>query len=449
MIKYNSLIKKGLPHNFFAEKMVLSCLLLKPQLIESISVQLPVEAFYFKNHQELYKILLYMFNNQLSVDPLKLGTFLQTEGLFHRIGGTKVLLELINETPNFLHFIEYTQLINEKFLRRSLIKIGYEIVNSSYITNISVENILKDIEIELSILTNQITQQRLPNNAQLLENVFCELREKFVNPKLCGLSSGFTSLDSLTQGFQKSDLIIIAGRPSMGKTALSLNIALNGIKQTRLPILFFSLEMSKEQIMYRILAMETNINSRKLKTGELNKNDWVTLNRIIKLISKLPLFIEDFSNLSTQDLRMRIKTALLEQDKLGLVIIDYLQLLQNSSGQKMTRTEELSKITRDLKNIAREFSIPIIALSQLSRNVENRVNKKPILSDLRESGSIEQDADLVLMLSSQENLTVDSTEKSVLKPMELILAKHRNGPTGTIRFNFNENQTKFVEKKNT
>jgi len=438
------LTKTNLPHNFFAEKMVLSCLILDPSLIISISEQLSVETFYFKNHQELYKIMLCMVDRKLSIDILKLMTFLQSEGLLQKIGGTKVVLELANQVPNLTYFEDYVQIVNERFLRRSLIKIGYEIINSSYITNISFEHILKDLEIELLTLTNKTTQTKLTTSAQLLENVFCELKEKFLNPKLPGLSSGFTNLDSITQGFQKSDLIIIAGRPAMGKTALSLTITLNIIKEARLPILFFSMEMSKEQIIYRILAMESRINSRKLKTGKLYKNDWIKLTKIIKLLAKLPLFIDDSPNLSSQNIRSKLKTLILEQKNLGLVIIDYLQLMQNSTQHTKNRTEELSKITRDLKKIAREFNIPIIALSQLSRNVETRPNQKPILSDLRESGSIEQDADLVLMLSNTRTNSYSYGNKSI-KLMELILAKHRNGPTGEIQLTFDGNQTKFLE----
>ena len=440
-----SVVKRSLPHNFLAEKMLLSCLLLEPELIQTIYSKLPINAFYFKNHQELYKIINFMVNKNLQVDTLKLTSFLQTQGLIHKVGGTRVLMELFNDAPNLLYFEEYLKIVNEKFLRRSLIHIGYEIINSSYIVNISSETILTAVETKLFLLTNKTRSTQLLNSAQLLESVFLELKEKFLNQKLPGLTSGFKTLDSITQGFQKSDLIVIAGRPSMGKTALSLTIALNVIKASRLPILFFSLEMSKEQIMNRLLAMESNIDASKLKTGQLSQNDWIKLNRVIKIFSKLPFFIEDSPTVSMQDLRSKIKTVLLEQEKLGLVIIDYLQLIQISTGQFRTRTEELSIITRALKNLAREFNIPIIFLSQLSRNIENRLNQTPILSDLRESGSIEQDADLVLMLSNNEISSNYPSGIRVEKPLDLIVAKHRNGPTGIVHLRFNGKQTKFFE----
>jgi replicative DNA helicase len=247
----------------------------------------------------------------------------------------------------------------------------------------------------------------------------------------------------MIQGFQKSDLIIIAGRPSMGKTALSLNIALNIIKNEKLPVLFLSLEMSKEQIMYRLLAMETNINPMRLRSGKLYQNDWIKLSKVIKIMSKLPFFIDDTSSLSVQDIRSKLKTILFEQNKIGLIIIDYLQLMENSTLKNENRVQELSQITRSLKIIAREFNVPIIALSQLSRNVENRLDKKPILSDLRESGSIEQDADLVLMLYRNNYYSDSNFDSQDSQLIELIIAKQRNGPIGTVKLQFNERQTKF------
>jgi replicative DNA helicase len=223
----------------------------------------------------------------------------------------------------------------------------------------------------------------------------------------------------------------------MGKTALGLTIAMNVIKKVKLPVLFFSLEMSKEQIISRLLSMETTINQIKLKNGKLESNDWIKLNKMITIMSKFPFFVDDSANLSILDIRSKIKTVIFEQKQIGLVIIDYLQLMQNSKGITENRVQEISKITRELKNIAREFNIPIIALSQLSRNVENRIDKKPILSDLRESGSIEQDADLVLMLYKNQYPNQNS------EIIDLIIAKQRNGPIGTVQLKFNQKQTKF------
>jgi replicative DNA helicase len=436
-------IDKYLPHNFLAEKMILSCLLINSEAIEITLKTISIDVFYFKNHQEIYKAIIFMYKNNIPVDILTLITFLQDNGLLQKIGGVKVLIELLSQIPNLVYLEDYLRLLKDKYIRRSLIKLGYETINSSYITNISLESMLNDLENKLFNLTNEIKTQKLASSAELVNNIFFELKIKSLNPKLSGLTSGFYDLDSLTQGFQKSDLIILAGRPSMGKTALSLNMASNVIKNSKLPVLFFSLEMSKEQIMYRLLAMETNINQVRLKNGKLYQNDWIKLNKMIKIISKFPLFIDDTFNLSVQDIRSKIKTILFEQNELGLVIIDYIQLMQNPKLKIENRVQELSQITRSLKTIAREFNIPIIGLSQLSRSVENRVDKKPILSDLRESGSIEQDADLVLMLykNNSNNYSVSSGQTS--QSIELIIAKQRNGPTGTVKLQFNEEQTKF------
>lgn len=440
-------INQYLPHNFLAEKMILSCLLISSEAIDLTLRTIVVDVFYFKNHQEIYKAIIFMYKNNLPIDILTLITFLQDNGLLQKIGGLKVLIELLSQIPNLVYLEEYLSLVKDKFIRRSLIKLGYEIINSSYITNIPLENILNDLENKLFNLTSELKPQKLCSGAELLNDIFFELKKKSLDPKLSGLASGFYDLDSLTQGFQKSDLIIIAGRPSMGKTALGLNIAANIIKNSKLPVLFFSLEMSKQQIMYRLLAMETNINQMRLKTGELYQNDWLKLNKIIKILAKFPLFIDDTFDLSIQDIRSKIKTIIFEQNQIGLIIIDYIQLMQNSKLRIENRVQELSQITRSLKTIAREFNIPIIGLSQLSRNVENRIDKKPILSDLRESGSIEQDADLVLLLyqnksqnSDQINIRKTSKTDNII---ELIIAKHRNGPIGTVKLKFDEQQTKF------
>ena len=444
--KFNNkqiVINKSLPHNFLAERMILSCLLVNSEAIEITVKTLPVDAFYFKNHQEIYKIIIFMTKNKVPIDVLTVITCLQNNGLLQKIGGIKVLIELISQIPNLVYLEEYLSLVKDKFLRRSLIKLGYEIVNSGYVTNIPLETIISDFENKLLNLTNETKTQKLVTSAELLNDIFFDLKEKSLNPGLSGLPSGFYDLDSLTQGFQKSDLIILAGRPSTGKTAFGLNIGLNLIKRFKLPVLFFSFEMSKEQMMYRLLSMETNISQIRLKSGKLNQDDWVKINKMIKILSKFPFFIDDTSDLSVQDIRAKIKSVYFEQNKIGLVIIDYLQLIQNSKGKNENRVQELSQITRSLKAIAREFNIPIIALSQLNRGVENRVDQKPILSDLRESGSIEQDADLVLMLYNNPSNNLKSSDDSKFHLIELIIAKQRNGPIGMVNLNFDKTRTKF------
>ena len=432
-----------LPYNFLAEKIVLSCLLISYEAVEIAIKTVRVETFYFINHQEIYKAIVEMYQKKLPITVISVNDFLKETGCLEKIGGPKVLLELFNQIPNLVYLEEYIQLIQDKFLRRSLINLGYEAINSAYITNIPLEKILADFEKKSFKLTSELIEEKKLTTAELFSSIFLELKQKALKPELPGLTSGFYDLDSLTQGFQKSDLIILAGRPSMGKTAFVLNITENILKNYKLPIIFFSLEMSKEQLIYRLLSNETGISQTRLKLGNLYKEDWNQLKKSIQLYSKLPFFINDEPDITIYDLRAKIKKIIFEQGNIGLIVIDYLQLLLNSKIKSENRVQELSQITRSLKAIAKEFQTPIIALSQLSRNVENRINKRPILSDLRESGSIEQDADLVLMLY-RENYYNSTTEKfEKLAPAELIIAKHRNGPLGVVKLSFQTDPTKF------
>nr|UHY41045.1 replication helicase subunit [Thalassionema bacillare] len=428
-----------------AEKIILSSMLIHNEVIEIVFKNLTIESFYFTNHQEIFKSIMILYSNNQTVDIIMLTNFLQEKGKINKIGGIKVLVELINQIPNLIYLNEYIKLVKEKFLRRSLIKLAYRLLNSSYISNISLEKILNDLDYEIFNLTNTFQHKKLASSTDLIYNVFLELKQNSINPNLPGLSSGFYSLDSFTQGFQNSDLIIIAGRPSIGKTAFSLSIALNILKGSRLPILIFSLEMSKKQIIYRLLSMETNISQLRLRSGKLYKTDWRKLNKIIKIFSKLPLFIDDTSNLSISEIRSKIKIIVSRYQKIGLVIIDYLQLMQNINSKNENRVQELSQITRSLKNLANDFNVPVIALSQLSRNIEIRNDKKPILSDLRESGSIEQDADLVLMLYKNDTQLSNDFSLSSIKIIDLIIAKQRNGPTGNIKIKFDQIRTKYFD----
>jgi replicative DNA helicase len=433
------LIEKYLPHNFLSEKIVLGNLLISNEALDLTIRSLSIDAFYFESHQKIYKAILILYKQKKIIDITTLTSYLQDEGILESIGGIISLTELVNQVPNLVNLEQYITLIQDKFLRRSLIKLGYQIINSGYITNIPLENILYELETELFNLTKKTDTNKILTSAELLANIYVELQQKSLKTSLPGLSSGFYDLDSLTQGFQKSDLIIIAGRPSMGKTALCLNIATNNLKKTKLPLLFFSLEMSKEQLIYRLLASETRINSTRLRSGNIKKAEWEILNTVIKKFSRLPFFIDDTPNIGIQDIKAKLKKIRLEQQKLGLVVIDYLQLMETQSKTN-NRVQELSQITRGLKNLAREFNVPIIVLSQLSRNVESRVNKRPILSDLRESGSIEQDADLVLMLYRDDYYNPETEEPNIT---ELILTKHRNGPIGLVKLLFESEFTFF------
>lgn len=436
--------KTYLPNNFLIEKILLSTLLLSSEAIDLTIKNLPIEAFYFSNHQEIYKAIIKMHNSQYSIDIFTLHTFLKEQGLLKKIGGFQVLIELTDQIPTLSSLNDYIGIIKDKFLRRCLIKLGYSLINSSYVSNISLESILTESETKLFNITsnNQNLTKSCSHISELFEKIVFDLQKKSTNEFSSALKSGFSKLDNITQGFQNADLIIIAGRPSTGKTAFALNIALNIVNQTRVPILFFSLEMSKEQLVYRLLSIETEINQTCLKTGQLNKFNWKKLVHVMKNLSEIPFFIDDISNSTFSDIRLKLKKISFEQGSIGLLIIDYLQLLELSNFKTENRVQELSQITRNLKMLAKEFNIPIIALSQLSRNIETRFDKRPILSDLRESGSIEQDADLVLMLYKENILS----ENAIKYPIDISIAKHRNGPIGKVRLYFNSSLTKFIDK---
>jgi len=263
--------EKYLPHNFLAEKFILSSLLISLEAIEIASNNLTVQTFYFKNHQEIYKSIIIIYQKTRTIDLITLTTFLHDNGILEQIGGIKVLTELIFEIPSLEYLEEYIRLLQDKFIRRTLIKIGYGIINSSYVTNIPLENIFNELESQLFSLKTETQNKETLNSIDSFSNVFFELKTKTLKPSLIGISSGFYDLDSMTQGFQKSDLIIIAGRPSMGKTAFSLSIAINILKNQNLPVLFFSLEMSKQQLIYRLLANETKISNVRLRSGNIKK----------------------------------------------------------------------------------------------------------------------------------------------------------------------------------
>lgn len=429
------------PHNLLAEKIVLNNLIYNPDARESIITNLSTDAFYFKNHQQIYKTILTLQKKNNKLDFLILQEFILTNGLLDDIGGITILNQLSKPIPNITNLDEYIQLIQDKFLRRMLIKLGYQIINSAYITNLSLEKILQDLEVKIFDLTNNNQRSNIQTSAELFHQIFGELKLKSELETNLGLKSGFNDLDFMTQGFQKSDLVIIAGRPSMGKTAFALEVALHIVKSTHLPTIFFSLEMSKEQVIYRLLGHETYISKHYLQTGNLTKQNWDQIITCIKQFSYLPFYIDDTPNLSILDIRSKLRKILFDHDQIGLVIVDYLQLMGSSSKQTENRVQQLSEITRALKSIAREFKIPVLALSQLSRSLETRINKRPILSDLRESGSIEQDADLVLMLYRDDYYNLLDNPNNIA---EVIIAKHRNGPIGTISLNFDSQFTRFT-----
>jgi replicative DNA helicase len=287
-------------------------------------------------------------------------------------------------------------------------------------------------------VTQDRPQQGLAAAADILTHTFSDIESRSLGMVLPGLSCGYYDLDAMTQGFQRSDLIIVAGRPSMGKTSFVMNIARNIAAFHKLPVAIFSLEMSKEQLVQRLLASEVRIESGRLRSGRVSQQEWEPLGHAISALSQLPIFIDDTPNISVNEIRSKSRRLQAEQGgALGLILLDYLQLMEGGGDN---RVQELSKVTRSLKALARELSVPVIALSQLSRSVESRTNKRPMMSDLRESGAIEQDADLIMMLYREEYYIPDTPDRGIA---EVIIAKHRNGPTGTVKLLFESQFTQF------
>ena len=381
-------VESVLPYNLLAEKLVLGSILTMPEAILLVSEKLPIEAFYLDTHQIIYKALLILYAEGKTIDYINLITWMQDNGFLVKIGGANIILDLLNQINKVTNLDEYIALIYEKYLRRSLIKLGEEIIEDGYLTEIPLETIFTKIEQNFFLLSANKSNQHLISVNQGLEQIVKEIEEGLRIPRIPGLKTTFTEFDIITQGFQNSDLIIIAGRPSMGKTAFAFNLAKNVAQNHNIGVVFFSLEMTRQQLLYRLLASEVQITNTRLRASRIKETEWIKINSTVRDLSNLRLFIDDTPDLSVGEIKLKIKTIDLESSTpVNLIVIDYLQLLEGAD-QNSNRVQELSKITRALKKLARDLNIPIIVLSQLSRNVESRVNKRPILADLRESGCI-------------------------------------------------------------
>jgi replicative DNA helicase len=426
------------PQNIEAEEAILGGILLDPEAIGRVSDRLVPEAFYISAHTTIYQAALRLHIQQKPTDLLSITSWLTDNDQLTQIGGRNKLATLVERTVSAVNIDALAGLVMEKYLRRQLIKAGNEIVHLGFETETELPIVLDNAEQKVFNVTQQKTQSGLVHIGDTLTNTYEDIETRHQGIALPGIPCGFYDLDAMTSGFQRSDLIIIAGRPSMGKTAFCLNLAHNIAAGYQLPVAVFSLEMSKEQLVQRLLASEAGIESSYLRSGRISQTQWDPLLRAINRLSETPIFIDDTSNITVTQMRSQARRLQAEQSKnLGLIVIDYLQLMEGSSDN---RVQELSRITRSLKGLARELSVPIIALSQLSRGVEARTNKRPMLSDLRESGSIEQDADIVMMLYRDEYYSPDTPDRGIA---EVIIAKHRNGPTGTIKLLFDPQFTKF------
>ncbi len=426
------------PQNVEAEEAILGGILLDPEALGRIADLLRPEAFYISSHREVYRSMMALQAQGMPTDLMSVTTWLKDRSLLDKVGGQSKLVQLVDRTVSAVNIDQYAALVMEKYMRRKLIQTGGEISELGHDTSTDLPNVLDRAEQKLFGITQDRPQQGLMATADILTATFSDIESRSLGMVLPGLSCGYYDLDAMTQGFQRSDLVIVAARPAMGKTSFTLNIARNIAAFHKLPVAVFSLEMSKEQLVQRLLSSEVRIESGRLRAGRISQQEWEPLGHAISTLSQVPVFIDDTPNITVNEIRSKARRLQAEQGgALGMIMIDYLQLMEGSSDN---RVQELSKITRSLKGLARELNVPVIALSQLSRGVESRTNKRPMMSDLRESGSIEQDADLVMMLYRDEYYNPDTPDRGIA---EVIICKHRNGPTGSVKLLFEAQFTQF------
>ena len=434
-------IDRIMPHNLDAERAVLgSCLLDKDAAIYVIET-LRKDDFYDAIHQLAYDIISEMVQKDKAVDPLTFMEEAKKRGLFDKLGGQSFVASLIDAVPTTANVEYHARIVRDKSVHRKMIQVGTYITKLGYAEEAEIEEVLDEAEravFDVATRGNLVVFKAL---GEVLKASFKELEDRFFGGSVVtGLPTGYIDLDRITGGLQGGSLIILAARPSMGKTALALNIAQYVAIKQETPVLIFSLEMSAEQLSHRLLASEAKVNIHDMRTGALPRGTWDILANAAGMLSEAPIYIDDSSFLSTLDLRARARRFKAQHPKLGLIIVDYLQLM-NLSRRVENKQQEVAEISRALKGVARELNVPVIALSQLSRAVEQRQDKKPQLADLRDSGAIEQDADLVIFLYRKGYYEPDKEDGQDVA--DLIIAKHRNGPTGTVQLLFVKEYTRF------
>lgn len=416
-----------------------SMLVDKDAVISAIEV-LKEEDFYREDNKSIFTAIISLYSKSEPIDIVTVKNELISMGAFERVGGLEYLAELPERVPTTANVEKYIKIVEEKYALRNLIQTSNELISLGYDETENVDSIIDMAEKKVFALSqNKNVRGYTPIKDVLAESL--QKIEELYNKKgnITGLATGFTDLDNITAGLHNSDLIIIAARPAMGKSAFAINIATNVATKCNVPVAIFNLEMSKEQVGNRILCSEAMIDSNKLRTGQLGDEDWVKLANTIGTLSEAPIYIDDTPGISIMEIRAKCRKLKLEKN-IGLVVIDYLQLIQASTGRNSSREQEISEISRSLKIIAKELDIPVIALSQLARATEKREDKRPMLSDLRESGSIEQDADIVMFLYRDEYYNKESEDRNLA---EVIIAKHRGGSNGTIKLAWMGNFTKF------
>lgn len=431
------------PQNVDAEASLLGSVLIDSDAIVKVADIIREDDFYDDRHREIYTALKSLYSKHSPIDVLTLSNELKNNGKLKDAGGAEYLTELTNFVPSAAHALEYAQIVSSKAIRRRIIKASQAIIEMGYDGDDSIQELIETAESKLFEVSSDHIKQDVVSLENILSDSFERLDELHKDKgTIRGVPTGFKDLDNILAGFQKSDLFILAARPSMGKTALSLNLAHNVAVKSSQPVLLFSLEMSKEQLVDRLLAAEAGVDAWNLRTGNLTDADFEKIGHAMGTLSEAPIYIDDTPGITVSDLRTKARREA-HKRPLGLIIVDYLQLMSGStrfSSDGGNRVQEISEISRGLKGIARELNVPLIALSQLSRSVESRHPQIPQLADLRESGSIEQDADVVAFLYREDYYNPETDRKNLT---DIFIKKHRNGPTGAIELYFDREKQRF------
>jgi replicative DNA helicase len=448
------------PQSLDAEQATLGAALISRTAVERVLDLLERDDFYLEAHRRIFDVIAYLAERDEPPDVLTVPEELRRRGQLEAVGGIAYVNALVESVPTAAHVEYYARTVSEKSTLRKLIDASGEIIAMAHVQEEEVDDIVDKAERLIFGVAQRRVNQGFVNIRPVLLDAMERLESVRANDsRLTGVPTGFSSMDQMTSGLQQGDLIIVAGRPSMGKTSLCLAFAVNSAALANTPVALFSLEMSKEQLAHRMICSEARVDGMRLRTGFLRTNtdddesDWTRLGRAIGRLGDLPIYIDDSSDISVLDMRAKCRRLKSEQGALGLVVIDYLQLIR-AHGRQENRNQEISIIARTLKGMARELDCPVVALSQLSRNVERREDKRPMLSDLRESGSIEAEADIVMMLYRSRYYNRDVEGDGTAEPppgqewleeSEVIIAKHRNGPVGTVRLGFLRRYARFED----
>jgi replicative DNA helicase len=429
------------PQNLDAEMSLLGAVLIDEEVLADISEHVTPKDFYDKRHGTVFGAMMRLYEKHRPVDLLTLTEEMKRKKELELVGGSAYLTELTTYVPTAAHAEAYAELVAQKAVRRRLIKASAEISELGFDEDTTTQELLEKAEAELFSVSDQSLKQDLASLESILTESFDRMEELHRNKgALRGVRTGYRDLDNMTAGLQRSDLIILAARPAMGKTTLVTNLAYNVATIAKQPVLFFSLEMSKEQLVDRMLADASGVDAWNIRTGNLSDQDFSKLSEAMGEMAEAPIYIDDTPGLSVLEMRTKARRASHEAP-LGLIIVDYLQLMQASGRSDGNRVQEVSEISRGLKLIARELNVPVIGLSQLSRSVESRNPQIPQLADLRESGSIEQDADIVMFIYREKYYNPDTDRDNIT---DLIIAKHRNGPTGKVELFFHPERLRFM-----